>query len=116
MHNPTSLSQAPMWRVLLGPHSTEKEAVSQAGQVLPGLHSPQGTEAQIRAFYPLGLRLSHHPIPHTDQDIQSQARIRRGQILVAAGPAARPSFLHSQSPEFVLEQQAQTWWVFPAQV
>ena len=28
---------------------------------------------------------------------------------------AQPSFLPLQSPVFVLQQQAQTWWISPAQ-
>lgn len=41
--------------------------------------------------------------------------MRKWQTSVAACPAAHPSFLLSQNPSFVLQQQAQSWLASPAQ-
>lgn len=112
MPDPMSPSQAPYTAsaILTAPlHVGGGEAVPWAGQVPPGSHSPQGAEAQSRAFCP---RARAGPPPHTAQDTQSRALMRRWWTLMATHPAAHSS-LHSQSPGFVLRQQAQVWWASP---
>ena len=96
-------------RCCSGPLSTGGGCASD-GSSTSLITQPTGSRGSEQSFLPPGTRLGHHPRPHVTQDTQSRALMRRWRTFMAACPAAHPSFLHLQSPQFVLQQQ-----VSPAQ-
>ena len=108
----TLFTRAPL-QVLFQPplHGWEwGKTMPQADQAPPNQTAQSGQRLRAGLSAPGPGLARHLTQPRT---LSHKPLMRRWWTLLAARPAAHSSFPRSQSPVFVLQQQAQIWWASP---